>query len=314
MYQLKKRILITGGTGSFGKYITRKLLNYQPEEIRILSRGEDKQYQMQKEFDSPIIRFFIGDVRDYKRLLDVTKDIDIIYHAAALKQVHMIESHPYEAVKTNVIGTWNVRQVAKELGVEKVILISTDKAVKPVNAYGMTKALSEKIFTSEGSSSSTKFAVVRYGNVIGSTGSVIPFFKKLIEEEKPLPITDTKMTRFLITLEQSINLVIYATEQTKGGEIFIPKLPACKIVDLVEVMGGKGYKMQVIGIRPGEKIHECLINEDEMRRAKLQDNIFIIYPYGSYTSNFEGEFISKNTLILNKNKLSILLKKEGWIS
>ena len=307
-----KIVLVTGGTGSFGHQIVKELLKYKVKEIRIYSRGEDKQYRMRSEFPQQNIKFIIGDVRDYNRLLESTDNVDIIYHAAALKQVHLIEKHPLEAIKTNIYGTINVKRAAIENGVKKTILISTDKAVKPINAYGMTKALAEKVLINNEFLNDSKFSVVRYGNVIGSTGSVIPLFKKLVNEKKTLTITDKRMTRFLITLKQAINLVLYCTENMRGQEIFVPKLPACKIIDLAKIIGGEKYPIKTIGIRPGEKIHECLVQEDEMRRAVSVEGNFIIGPYGSY-SNLEGEFTSANTLRLNKKQLRELIEKSGCL-
>ena len=307
-----KTVLVTGGTGSFGHQIIRVLLKFEPKEVRIYSRGEDRQYQMRLKFPQKNVKFIIGDVRDYNRLLEATANVDIIYHAAALKQVPLIEEHPFEAIQTNVYGTVNVKKAAIQNRVEKTILISTDKAVKPVNAYGMTKALAEKIFTCNEFLNYSKFSVVRYGNVIGSTGSVIPLFRRLMNEKKPLPITDKRMTRFLISLKQAIDLVLYCTKNMEGGEIYVPRLPACRIVDLAKVMGGKNHPIEIIGIRPGEKIHECLVQEDEMRRAIIIEDYFVIPPYGSH-SKLEGEYTSENALRVKKEQLRELLKECGWL-
>ena len=220
-----KKILITGGTGSFGHQMILELMRYKPKLIRIFSRDEDKQHNLKQEFlDTPILdkmQFMIGDVRDYERVYSVTKDMDIIFHAAALKQVPSVEAHPYEAVKTNIIGAFNVVTAAVAQKVEKVVAISTDKAVKPVNAMGMTKALQEKLILSdEITKDKTTFCCVRYGNVLGSRGSVIPLWDKRLEQNKPLPITHPEMTRFMLTLSQAIDLVFYSLKHAKGGEIF----------------------------------------------------------------------------------------------
>jgi len=309
-----KNILITGGTGSFGKWMTRELLKHNPSEIRIYSRDEEKQADMKLEFGDERLKFIIGDIRDIQRLIEATKGVHIVYHAAALKIVPNCEEHPMEVLKTNSMGSWNVKQASIENGIEKAILISTDKAVKPVNFYGMTKAIAEKIWVSKEFKSGTKFAVVRYGNVIGSRGSVVPFFKHLIEKGKPLPITHPKMTRFLITLSQAIDLVFYATENTNGHDIFVPDIPTCSILDLSRVMGGENYPLVYTGIRPGEKIHECLIQEDEFHRAEKDKGYYIIHPYAQYDcEDSREEFTSENARRLNKEEIVELLRESGWL-
>jgi FlaA1/EpsC-like NDP-sugar epimerase len=319
-----KKIMITGGTGSFGSYIVPELLKFDPAEIVIYSRDEDKQYHMRLKYPKNPIRFVIGDVRDFERLLQVTKKINIIYHAAALKHVPYCEFHPYEAIKTNTLGAHNIKMAATMNNVEKAIAISTDKAVKPVNAMGMSKALQEKIFTSdeETDAGSLKSACVRYGNVIGSRGSVIPFFKEKIIRNEPLPITDREMTRFLITLEQAIGLVFYATVNMQGDEIFVRKLPACKMTVLAEVMaevltGRKDYPIVETGIREGEKIHECLVSEDEMRRVEETEQYFIVHPYGRLSKpkllTATKEYTTQTTKLLNKKEVADLLKQTRWI-
>jgi UDP-N-acetylglucosamine 4,6-dehydratase len=312
---LKARtILITGGTGSFGRLMTKELLKREPKEIRIYSRDEEKQLDMQREFSDPRIKFVIGDVRDYERLLEATENVQLVYHAAALKIVDKCEEHPMEALKTNIMGTWNVKRVAIENRVEKSLLISTDKAVKPVNLYGMTKAIAEKIWINDEFLTQSRFAVVRYGNVIGSRGSVIPYFKRLMREGKPLPVTHSEMTRFLITLQQAINLVFYATENMKGGEIFVPRIPACNIMDLARLMAGNSYAIEIVGIRPGEKIHECLIQEDEFRRVKEIGEYFVIHNYGQHKSGkIVEEFTSQKARRLSQEEIASLLKESGWL-
>jgi len=316
-----KTILITGGTGSFGNQILDKLLKFNLKEIRIFSRDEKKQFDMKNLYKDDKIKFILGDVRDFERVLEVTKGVDIIYHAAALKQVPNCEFNPMEAIKTNIIGADNVRRAAIINNVEKVISISTDKAVKPVNVMGMTKALQEKIMINS-NRYGTKFIIVRYGNVIGSRGSVIPFFKERIEKGEYLPITDFRMTRFLLSLDEAVNLVFKATYDGLGGEIFVKKMPSAKIKDIAKIMakyiaGRDDYPIKEVGIRPGEKIHEVLISEEEIRRTIEEDEFFVIYPYGKIDKpklrKEIEEYTSQNTYILNKEEIFKLLKKEKWI-
>lgn len=256
-----KTVLITGGTGSFGRWILKEILKNPVEEVRIFSRDEEKQLDVKREANDLRVKFLIGDVRDYDRVAQACRGVDILYHAAAQKIIDSCEENPAEALKTNVIGTWNVERASLACEVERSVLISTDKAVKPVNLYGMTKGMAEKIWTRKEAGSKTKFVVVRYGNVIGSRGSVIPYFRQLIKEKKPLPITHPDMTRFLITLRQATELVFCATKYSNGGEVYVPDLPACKIVDLAKAMAGDKHPLSYVGIRLGEKIHECLIQE-----------------------------------------------------
>ncbi|MEM3531412.1 MAG: SDR family NAD(P)-dependent oxidoreductase, partial [Nitrososphaerales archaeon] len=253
---LGKTILITGGTGSFGKAMTKVLLGTEVKEIRIMSRDEDLQVQMKREFNSERIKFFIGDIRDYERCLEVTKNVDIIFHAAALKQISEIERHPMEAVKTNILGTWNIKKAAIENNVEYVLGISTDKAVKPINVYGMTKALDERILLNNEIKSDTKFSVVRYGNVVGSRGSVIPYWYKLAKEGKDLPLTDERMTRFWITLKEAIELIFFSLKN--HGKITVRACKAFSLRDLAQIYKDKfNVNIKIVGIRPGEKLHEC---------------------------------------------------------
>ena len=249
-----KTVLITGGTGSFGRVMTKALLDTDVNEIRIMSRHEDLQVQMKREFTDNRIRFFIGDVRDYERCLEVTKKVDIIFHAAALKQIPEIENHPMEAIKTNVFGTWNIKKAAIENNVEHVVGISTDKAVKPINVYGMTKALDERILLNNEIDSDTKFSVVRYGNVVGSRGSVIPYWYNLAKNGNDIPITDERMTRFWITLKEAIELVFFSLKNP--GKIVVRNCKAFSLRDLAQIYMDE-YKVgfRVIGIRPGEKLH-----------------------------------------------------------
>jgi len=275
-----KRVLITGGTGSFGKkFVEIVLKRYNPKKIIIFSRDEMKQYEMQKDFKQKKIGYFIGDVRDSDRLHRAFDGVDIIVHAAALKIVPSAEYNPFEAVRTNVIGAENVINVAIDNGVKKIIALSTDKAANPINLYGATKLCAEKMFVAANNYSThgTMFSVVRYGNVFGSRGSVVPFFKECSTKGE-IPITDRRMTRFWITLEQGVDFVINCIEEMEGGEIFIPKMPRIKITDLAKAVS-PGSKQKEVGIRAGEKLHETLVPKDEAIHTYEYKNRFITYPY-----------------------------------
>jgi len=275
-----KTVLITGGTGSFGKSFAKFLLkNFNLKKLIIFSRDELKQFQMDKEFaNEERLRFFIGDVRDKERLERAFFGADIIVHAAALKQVPTLEYNPFEAVKTNVIGSQNVINAAINQGAEKVLLISTDKAAHPCNLYGSTKLCAEKLFLGGNfyAAGRTKFSCVRYGNVIGSRGSIVETLLKQ-KDIKKVQITDIDMTRFWITLEQTFGLVSFALENMMGGEIFVPKVPSMKLVDLFDTIAPSAEK-EIIGIRPGEKLHEVLLTEQEARHAIELDEYFVITP------------------------------------
>lgn len=275
-----KTILLTGGTGSFGQKFTEIVLKeHDPESIRIYSRGELKQFEMNKKFNEPQLRFLIGDVRDRERLYRAMNDVDIVVHAAALKQVPTCEYNPIEAIRTNIDGTVNVIDAAIDNSVKKVMAISTDKAVHAVNLYGSTKMVAEKLFVQGNAyvgERDIRFSCVRYGNVVGSSGSVIPLFKEQKKKEE-ITITDDRMTRFWITLEQGVHFVIDCIERMQGGEIFVPKIPSMKITDLADAIA-PGAKKKIVGIRPGEKLHEILLTEDEARHTKEVDNYFIIEP------------------------------------
>ncbi|MFC2091189.1 UDP-N-acetylglucosamine 4,6-dehydratase (inverting) [Elusimicrobiota bacterium] len=277
-----KVILLTGGTGSFGqKFVQIMLDKYKPKVIRILSRDELKQWDMIQKFDNhPSLRFFLGDIRDYKRLRRAAEGADIIVHAAALKQVPLCEYNPFEAVRTNILGAENIINAAIDCNIEKVIAISTDKAVAPVNLYGATKMCMEKLIvaanTYVGSGRDTKMSCVRYGNVFGSRGSVVELFKKQKAGGK-ITVTDKEMTRFWITIDRGAEFVVNCTQVMRGGEIFIPKIPSMKVVDLAGAITPE-CRIEIIGIRPGEKIHECLLTEDEARHGKDAGDYFIIEP------------------------------------
>jgi UDP-N-acetylglucosamine 4,6-dehydratase len=276
-----KSVLITGGSGSFGNSFVRRLLDTNAERIVVYSRDEQKQDSMVRDLSVhdgfSRLRFFIGDIRDVNRLEFAMHDIDTVIHAAALKIVPTAEYNPTECIATNVTGAENVVKAAIRSGVERVIALSTDKAVNPVNLYGASKLAAEKIFIAANAlaAGATRFSVVRYGNVVGSRGSVVPLFRKLALEGKPLPITDYRMTRFWITMDQAIDLVFYAHEQMYGREIFIPKIPSIRITDLAEAISGCRFYHET-GIRPGEKLHECLLTEDESRDAWESDKHFLI--------------------------------------
>ncbi len=275
-----KIVLITGGSGSFGnKFVEILLKEHEPKTIRIFSRGEKKQLDMQQRFNDDRLRFFIGDVRDISRLHRAMYDVDILIHAAALKQVPACEYNPIEAIRTNIDGAVNVIDAALDSQVKKVMAISTDKAVYPVNLYGATKMTAEKLFVQANSyagKQDTRFSCVRYGNVIGSRGSVIPLFLKQ-KEQGVITITHQDMTRFWIELDQGVKFVLNSIEMMKGGEIFIPKIPSMKMIDLANAIAPKAEK-KIIGIRPGEKIHETLMTCDESRHSKEFDNMFVIEP------------------------------------
>jgi len=288
-----KVVLITGGTGSFGKFFTRVLINeYHPEKIIIFSRDELKQHEMRMAgFDHPSLRYFLGDVRDLKRLRRAMAGVDIVVHAAALKQVPACEYNPMEAIKTNINGAQNVIEAALDTGVKNVLALSTDKAVNPINLYGATKLCAEKLFVQSNSYAGGKppsFSCTRYGNVVGSRGSVIPVFMKQ-RESGSITITDPRMTRFWLTLEQGVRFVITCIDRMKGGEVFIPKIPSMRILDLAESIA-PGCEINHIGIRPGEKLHEVLISEDESRQTLEFDDRFVIQPAHSWwkSENWDG--------------------------
>jgi UDP-N-acetylglucosamine 4,6-dehydratase len=325
---LKDRtILITGGTGSFGQAFTKKILSeYKPRKVIIYSRDEYKQYMMHKKFEAyeEQLRFFLGDVRDESRLLRAFEGVDYVVHAAALKQVPALEYNPTEAVNTNVMGADNIVDAAIDRGVKKVVAISTDKAVNPINLYGATKLVAEKIFIAANAygGGRVKFSAVRYGNVMGSRGSVIPLFMSLKNKGvKEFPVTDERMTRFWITLEEGVCLVLRVLEEAEGGEIFVPKIRSMRIVDLAKVIE-PNCTFRFTGIRPGEKLHESLISHDEARNVKEFDGIYVILPqffeshkvckkYDKYPSVPEG-FVFRsdvNDTRLSQDEIREMLKE-----
>ena len=285
-----KSVMITGGTGSFGHELTRVILSqFDPKRLIIYSRDELKQYVMAEEFpDSryPAMRFFIGDVRDRRRLGKAMQDVDYVIHAAALKQVPAAEYNPMECIKTNIHGAENVIDAALDANVDGIVALSTDKAANPINLYGATKLASDKLFVAANNIAGrerSRFSVVRYGNVVGSRGSVVPFFQKLISDgAESLPITDPRMTRFWITLQQGVNFVLRSFERMHGGEIFVPKIPSVRIVDVATAMA-PGLAQHVVGIRPGEKIHETMCPEDDSHLTLEFDDHFVIRPTITFT-------------------------------
>lgn len=311
-----KTILITGGTGSFGKKFINKILSYDVKKVIVFSRDELKQYEMQQDFTDKRMRFFIGDVRDKDRLYRAFDGVDYVVHAAAMKHVEASEYNPLEAIKTNINGAQNVIEAAIDCGVQKVIALSTDKACSPINLYGATKLASDKLFIAANSYAGDKdisFSVVRYGNVVGSRGSVVPFFQK-VKETGTIPITDERMTRFWITLDQGVQFVIDSFNRMHGGELFVPKIPSMKVTDLAKAIAPE-CNIEYIGIRPGEKLHEAMITEDDARRTLDMGDYYIIQPefpwwksefapHGevledgfSYESNTNEEWLSIEQLI-----------------
>lgn len=325
-----KTILVTGGTGSFGKLFVKAILKYPIKKVTVFSRDEDKQGQMRREMTSPKLRFVIGDIREYKTLREAMWRVNIVVHAAALKWIPIVEQNVWEGVKTNVIGTQNIIEAARETNVEKVVALSTDKAVEPINAYGMAKALQERLMTTANlyaDGTRTIFVSTRYGNVLGSRGSVVPFFRSLIDTGKPLPITDPKMTRFILTLDESVELVLQALKEGVGGEVFVRKIPSHTIGDLAEVMLESAPKNKrkkfITGIRPGEKIHEVLISTSESIRTIEKNNYYVVLPqllipsiekkYKKIPRLRTFRYTSDTTNRLTKTQLTKILKDQKWI-
>ena len=319
-----KVVLITGGTGSFGEAFLKKLLEHSCGQIRIFSRDEKKQDDLRKKFSGENVKFYLGDVRDYQSIVNSMRGVDFVFHAAAYKQVPSCEFHPIEAVKTNILGTENVLEAAINCGVEKVVCLSTDKSVYPINAMGISKAMMEKVAIAKArQSSKTTISITRYGNVMGSRGSVIPLFEKQIERGVPLTITNPKMTRFLMTLDEAVELVLFAFNNANTGDIFVQKTSSCHLDDLAvavyESMGRKNYPLEILGTRHGEKKHEVLLSKEEVAVAEEFDNYFKVSPdnrdldYQKYVEqgdeklNSAVEYSSANSRILNVEEIKQML-------
>lgn len=325
-----KTLLITGGTGSFGNAILRRFLDSDLREIRILSRDEKKQDDMRKRYNNPKLKFYIGDVRDYQSVLNAVRGVDYIYHAAALKQVPSCEFHPLEAVKTNILGTETVLEAAISSGVKRVVCLSTDKAVYPINAMGISKAMMEKVIVAKSRGcESTVICATRYGNVMASRGSVIPLFVDQIRGGNPITITDPSMTRFMMTLDDAVDLVLYAFENAKAGDIFVQKAPAATVETLAkaltELMGVPNHEIRIIGTRHGEKLYEALLSREEMVAAQDLGEYYRVPPdlrdlnYGKFVE--EGEikiseavdYNSHNTTRLDVDAMMALLMKLSFM-
>lgn len=326
MFFEDKTLLITGGTGSFGNAVLRRFLNSDLKEIRILSRDEKKQDDMRRKFRNNKIKFCIGDVRDFQSIMNVMHDVDYVYHAAALKQVPSCEFYPLEAVKTNILGTENVLEAAIRAGVNRVVCLSTDKAVYPINAMGISKAMMEKVIVAKSrSSKGTVICATRYGNVMASRGSVIPLFVNQIRANLPITITDPSMTRFMMTLDDAVDLVLFAFENGRSGDIFVQKAPASTIEilakSLTELLGVPDHPIEIIGTRHGEKLFEALLSREEVVAAEDLGNYYRVPPdlrdlnYGKYFENGEAEisqaveYTSHNTTRLDVNGMQKLLMK-----
>lgn len=323
-------LLITGGTGSFGNAVLQKILKSDIKEIRIFSRDEKKQDDMRKRFNNPKVTFYLGDVRDYQSVLTATRGVDFIFHAAALKQVPSCEFFPLEAVKTNILGTENILEAAISCGVKRVVCLSTDKAVHPINAMGISKAMMEKVAVAKSrNSGSTIICSIRFGNVLASRGSVIPLFVKQILDSKPITITDPKMTRFMMTLSDAVTLVLYAFENGNSGDIFVQKAPATTLnvltKALTNLMDSPDHKIQIIGTRHGEKLHEVLLSREERVAAEDKGDYFRIPPdlrdlsYNKFLNEGEPkisdaqEFNSYNSEQLDEKSVSDLLMNLNFI-
>jgi len=308
-------VLVTGGSGSFGRAFIKHILSLNPKRIVVYSRGEHRQEEMERELGPhPSVRYFIGDVRNYDRLEMAVRGINIVVHAAAMKVVPKCEYDPIEAIHTNILGAENVVRAAIKNKVSQVLALSTDKACAPVNLYGATKLAAEKLFMAahnlRGSSSDTRFSVVRYGNVMDSQGSVAPLFRQLAREGKPFPVTDERMTRFIITMPQAIDFVIDCLDRMNGREIFVPKLPSVRIIDLATAFGGN--EVQIVGIRPGEKLHETLVTTDEMRSAEDLGFAIVIRPGAEIkTSESESYTSGNNNNWLRGHRLQILVSENS---
>ncbi|MFH1604627.1 MAG: polysaccharide biosynthesis protein [Pseudomonadota bacterium] len=315
----EKTVLVTGGTGSFGNFVVRRLLDIGAREVRVLSRDEKKQYDMRVFYrQRPDLSFIIGDVRSAAQMDEAMSGAHIVFHAAALKQVPTCEQHPMEAVRTNVLGADNLIEAAMRHRVEAFVMISTDKAVKPVNVMGMTKALQERLVIKANLSRAnrgTRFAAVRYGNVLRSRGSIIPHFRHQLQSNQRITVTDERMTRFLLTLNDAIDLVLHAAENAAGGEIFVRKAPAARVTDIAAVLceaAGKKVDYQVIGMLPGEKLAEILVSEEELLRVESQGDYFKILPWWDKRSphQLEREFSSDEHLIDRKPIAALIARAD----
>ena len=324
-----KKVLIIGGSGSWGQELTKQLLARFPvEEIVIYSRGEHRQVEMARRFGEPRLRFVVGDVRDRDQLRRAAIGVSHVFHLAALKHVPVCERNPDETVKTNVLGTMNAVEVALEAGAERFVLVSTDKAVDPINVYGVSKSLAEKLVVNANlQSSHTVFVCIRGGNVLGTQGSVVPLFREQLVRANEITITDRAMTRYLMRLEEAIGLIFAAAASAKGGEVFVMKMPSARVIDIAEVMishfGNSKTRIRDIGIRPGEKLHEALLSRHEGGRAFELENYFVILPtldvggvYGKWgrTSFLNDEYTSLNNRFLAASELAEILHQDGWLS
>jgi UDP-glucose 4-epimerase len=332
MFQSHEKLLITGGTGSFGNAVLRRFLKSNIEEIRIFSRDEKKQDDMRKRYASEKLKFYVGDVRDYVAILNATRGVDYVYHAAALKQVPSCEFHPMEAVKTNVLGTENLLEAAITNGVKRVVCLSTDKAVYPINSMGISKAMMEKVMVakSRGAGPGTTMCGTRYGNVMASRGSVIPLFVDQVRQGRPITITDPDMTRFMMTLDDAVNLVLYAFANGQNGDIFVQKAPAATMSTVAkavcELMGAPNHEIKFIGTRHGEKVYETLLSREEMAAAQDLGEYFRVPPdlrdlnYEKFVEQGETritasvDYHSHNTTRLDVNGMKAMLNKLGFVS
>ncbi len=325
-----KRILVTGGTGSFGKMFVAKLMEYEPSEVIVFSRDENKHGAMELDLGNENIRYILGDVRDYRSVRNAMRGVDIVVHAAALKWIPQVEYNVWQGIQTNITGAQNIIDAARDEGVEKVVALSTDKAVDPINAYGMTKALQERLITTANlytNETKISFVSTRYGNVLGSRGSVVPLFRLLIDSGKPITVTDPTMTRFVMTLSDSVALVMQALTEGVGGEVFVKKMPAHTVQDILDIMleriPAQKRNIKVTGIRPGEKIHEVLISESESLRAVEMDDYYVILPqislpavtkkYGKMKRIGPLVYASNTTNRIPVATLKAMIAKEGLL-
>jgi UDP-N-acetylglucosamine 4,6-dehydratase len=316
-----KIICVDGGTGSWGRELVTQLLPYEPKEIRIFSRGEFAQFTMKNEYhNNPKLKFIIGDIRDYYALKHATKNVDILFHCAALKHVPVCEEQPDEAIKTNINGTQNIIDVAIENNIKKVIDVSTDKAANPLSFYGLTKAVGERLMLqARAQASDTQFLVIRGGNALGSQGSVVPYFISQIQKENRITITDERMTRFFLHLSEAIKLLFLSVSSELSGGLFVMKMPTCKIIDLAKVLigyyGNSTTKIEKIPIRPGEKLYETLVSQYEAPDCYEYNNkYYLVYPYAKLEyPKVQFEEYNSNYLLMNEREIEVMLKKGGFL-